>query len=75
MNRRDITNQHGAKVPTETTAIRHIETEEKALADARKLYGIFVRACGLVGFHLNSVEIGRSGYKFTEKDLQKGAKS
>lgn len=75
MDRRDITNQHGAKVPTETKAIRHIEFEDKALADARKLYGIFVRACCLIGFRLNAVEIERSGYKFTEKDLQKGAKT
>lgn len=75
MDRRDITNQYGAKVPTETTAIRHIETEESALVTARRIYGIFVRTCCLAGFHLNAVEIERSGYKFTEKDLQKGAKS
>lgn len=75
IDRRETVNQHGAKVPTETEAVRRIEFEDKALADARKLYGIFVRACCLAGFHLNAVEIQRSGYKFTEKDLQKGAKS
>lgn len=41
-DRRDWTNQHGTKVPTETTAIRHIETEESALVTARRIYGIFV---------------------------------
>lgn len=71
MNRRDITNQHGAKVPTETTAIRHIETEESALVTARRIYGIFVRTCCLSGFHLNAVEIEKHGYKFTEEDFAK----
>lgn len=37
MDRRDNTNQHGAKVPTEEKAIRHIEAED--MRQARKLYG------------------------------------
>ena len=69
MNRRDMVNQHGAKVPTETTAIRNIETEESALATARRVYGIIVRTCCLADFHLNTVEIEKHGYKFTEEDF------
>ena len=52
MDRREITNQHGVKVPTETQAIWTIDKKEKALATARKLYGIFIRNCNLVGFTL-----------------------
>lgn len=74
MDRREITNQHGAKVPTETEAIRNIEKQEKAFVSASKIYGIFIRVCCLVGFHLNKVEIERDGYRFTEQDLAKGAK-
>lgn len=70
MDRRDYTNQSGAFVPTETKALRNIETEEKALATGRKIYGVFVRVCCLVGFTLNKVEIERNGFKFTEEDFK-----
>ena len=72
MDRRDNTNQHGAFVPTETTAIRNIETEEKALSTARKLFGIFVRSCSLCGFTLTDVGLERNGFKFKMEDFQNG---
>ena len=52
-DRRDWTNQHGYKVPTETEAIRHLTDDEMQMNKARQLYGIFVRNCCLAGFHLN----------------------
>jgi hypothetical protein len=73
-DRRDYTNQYGCQVPTETTALWNVTNEEKALSTARKLYGIFVRACNLCGFRLNKVELERDEYKFTEEDFQNGAR-
>lgn len=70
MDRREITNQHGVKVPTETQAIWTIDKKEKALATARKLYGIFIRNCNLVGFTLTEISLERDGIKFTEEDFQ-----
>ena len=52
-DRRDWTNQHGYKVPTETEAIRHLTDEEMQMNKALQLYGIFVRSCCLVGFMVN----------------------
>lgn len=69
-DRRDFTNQHGYQVPTETAAIWTIDKNEKALATARKLYGIFVRSCNLVGFTLTAVGLERDGIKFTEEDFK-----
>lgn len=66
IDRRDYTNQSGAQVPTESTAIHNIETYERDLAAARKLYGIFVRTCNLCGFMLTKVEIERNDNSFNE---------
>lgn len=71
-DRRDYTNQHGYQVPTETAAIWTIDKNEKALATARKLYGIFVRSCNLVWFTLTAVGLERDGIKFTEEDFKNG---
>lgn len=73
-DRRDWTNASGYPVPTETTALWNVTNEEKALATARKLYGIFVRACNLCGFRLNKVELERDEHKFTQEDLQNGTR-
>lgn len=73
-DRRDYTNQHGYQVPTETEAIWNVTNEEKAMQTARKLFGIFVRCCNLCGFRLNKIELTRDEYKFTEEDLQNGAR-
>ena len=70
-DRRDWTNQHGYKVPTETEAIRHLTDEETQLNKARQLYGIFVRNCCLVGFHLNDFEIEINGKKYRMEDLKR----
>ena len=70
-NRRDYTNQHGYKVPTETEAIRHLTDEETQMNKARQLYGIFVRNCCLVGFHLNDFEIEIYGKKYRMEDLKR----
>ena len=70
-DRRDWTNQHGYKVPTETEAIRHLTDEETQLNKARQLYGIFVRNCCLVGFHLNDFEIEIYGKKYRMEDLKR----
>lgn len=70
MDRRDITNQHGYKVPTETSALYNIGKEEKALAKARKVYGIFVRICNLVGIRLNKIELETDEIILTEEDFQ-----
>lgn len=72
MDRRDFENQHGAQVPTESTAIRRIETYDSALGAARKLYGIFVRSCCLCGYHLDDFTISRNGFVFTKSELTKG---
>lgn len=74
MKREEYTNQHGAKVPTETEAIRNMTSEEKATQTARRLFGIFVRCCNLCGFRLEKVELTRDEFKFTEEDLQNGAR-
>lgn len=73
-DRRDWTNESGYVVPTETLALWNVTNEEKALATARKLYGIFVRTCNLCGFRLNKIELTRDEYKFTQEDLQNGAR-
>ena len=73
MNREDLTNQHGALVPTETKAIKKIETHESALNTARQLYGVFVRACCLCGYHLDDFTITRNEYTFKMSELTKGA--
>ena len=70
-DRRENTNQHGAKVPTETKAIRRIEAED--MKQARKLYGLIVRACNFGGFYLRGIELEYHGQTYTEADLQKGA--
>ena len=70
-DRRDWTNQHGYVVPTETEAIRHLTDEETQLNKARQLYGIFVRNCCLVGFHLNDFEIEIHGKKYRMEDLKR----
>lgn len=71
MNREDRTNQHGAYVPTETQAIRHIVSEEDATYKGRQLYGLFVRACCLCGFHLDDFTISRDGYVLKMQDLKR----
>lgn len=73
-DRRDYTNQHVYQVPTETTALWNVTNEERATQTARKLYGIFVRCCNLCGFRLNKIELTRDEYKFTQEDLQNGAR-
>lgn len=69
MKREEITNQHGAFVPTESQAIRRIVSEEEATIKGRQLYGLFVRACCLCGFHLDDFTISRDGHILKMKDL------
>ena len=71
MDRRETVNQHGLKVPTETKAIRRIEAED--MKQARKLYGLIVRACNFGGFYLRKIELEYHGTTYTEQDLQRGA--
>lgn len=73
-DRRDYTNQHGYQVPTENAALNSIAEYEKALATARKLYGIFVRSCSLCGFVLTDVGLERNGIKFVTEDFNNGTK-
>lgn len=52
-------------------ANRHLMEDEKELNKARKLYGIFVRSCCLVGFHLNDFEIEIHGKKYRMEELKR----
>lgn len=45
--------------------------EETQLNKARQLYGIFVRNCCLVGFHLNDFEIEIHGKKYRMEELKR----
>ena len=67
-DRRENTNQHGAKVPTEAKAIRHIEAED--MRQARKLYGLIVRSCNFGGADSPDV-IGLPGVHIEVKRVER----